>query len=469
MPLAFYYHRDGLQTRDPFFGNRNQINTRSASLADKYPAKILLEVERRYGNMFVQLGIEKLSMFSGWHQLKQRKTCHYTLRGYNGAGWMAVTLEMDAGGNNGVFPYRQQHWNVWLAQAGAQGRLRAKYFFDAGDHVEAGGSRDQRSFVVLDAGRCSISSSNSESMHPALSPRILMSISRRITDKGYDEFPHGGNVVNYWCKSFLILDIFLADGIEGWLVDFNMGLSSYKANIQRHNTRSILVFREGTMRDTWTGMVIADVKIERNGETGDAVTRYPILAVLRALYSKVGAGILFDSFSQITVMFESLLQVRMNVGILQVIGAWGNSWIAWITTKCIFVSIAMTLAQVEIAKRTSLVNACVQRMFPTIQVVWYLSLVRYDRHTLASTRAREIVRPTNFGIRTKTRLASYVDSMCVGWMLFLISWNIMMYSPPIRVGDRGLKGGLRLGRIWMWYRFVDCLHVSGSYQAYVSV
>ncbi|KAK0501963.1 hypothetical protein EDD18DRAFT_1100462 [Armillaria luteobubalina] len=241
--------------------------------------------------MFTQLGIEKLSMFSGWHRSKQRKTCHYTLRGYNGAGWMAVTLEMDAGGNDGVFPYRQQHWNVWLAQAGAQGRLRAKYFFDAGDHVEAGGSRDQRSFVVLDAGR----SSNSESMCPALSPRILTSISRRITNKGYDEFPHG------------------ADGIEGWLVDFNMGLSSYKANIQRHNTRSILVFREGTMRDTWTGMVrmflvvvfgtrsitsssaiifkqvkaanpgklivVADVKIERNGETGDAVTRYPILAV----------------------------------------------------------------------------------------------------------------------------------------------------------------------------------------------
>ncbi|KAK0488363.1 hypothetical protein EDD18DRAFT_1110333 [Armillaria luteobubalina] len=228
MPLAFYYHRDGLQTRDPFFGDRNQINTRSASLADEYPAKILLEAERRYGNMFAQLGIEKLSMFSGWHQSKQRKTCHYTLRGYNGAGWMAVTLEMDAGGNDGVFPYGQQHWN---------GRLRAKYFFDAGDHVEAGGSRDQRSFVVLDAGRCSISSLNSESMRPALSPRILTSISRRITDKGYDEFPHG------------------ADGIEGWLVDFNMGLSSYKANIQRHNTRSILVFREGTMRDTWTGMV----------------------------------------------------------------------------------------------------------------------------------------------------------------------------------------------------------------------
>ncbi|KAK0488086.1 hypothetical protein EDD18DRAFT_1110694 [Armillaria luteobubalina] len=446
-----------------FFGDQNQINTCSASLADEYPAKILLEAERRYGNMFAQLGIEKLSMFSGWHRSKQRKMCHYTLCGYNGAGWMVVTLEMDAGGNDGVFPYGQQHWNVWLAQAGAQGRLRAKYFFDAGDHVE------------LENPMYTLISSNSESMCPALSPQILTSISRRITDKGYNEFPHGGNVVNYWCKSFLILDIFLADGIEGWLVNFNMGLSSYKANIQRHNTRSILVFREGTMRDTWTGMVVADVKIERNRETGDAVTRVIESSLLQSRVCRVylmqsgRAGILFNSFLQITIVFESLLQVRMNVGILQVIGAWGNSWIAWITTKCIFVSIAMTLARVEIAKRTSLVNTCVQRMFPTIQVVWYLSLVRYDRHTLALTRAREIVRPTNFGIRTKTRLALYVDSMCVGWMLFLISWNIMMYSPPIRVGDQGLKGGLRLGRIWMWYRFVDRLHVSGSYQAYVSV
>ncbi|KAK0497623.1 hypothetical protein EDD18DRAFT_1351391 [Armillaria luteobubalina] len=127
MPLAFYYHRDGLQTRDPFFGDQNQINTRSVSLGDEYPAKILLEAERRYGSTFAQLGIEKLSML---------KTYHYTLCGYNGAGWMTITLEMEAGNNDGVFPYGQQHWNYWLAQAGAQGNLKAKYFFDARDHVE---------------------------------------------------------------------------------------------------------------------------------------------------------------------------------------------------------------------------------------------------------------------------------------------------------------------------------------------
>ncbi|KAK0492878.1 hypothetical protein EDD18DRAFT_1108488 [Armillaria luteobubalina] len=109
---------------------------RSASLGDEYPAKILLEAERRYGSTFVQLGIEKLSMFSGWHQLKHRKTYHYTLHGYNGAGWMTITLEMEASNNDGVFPYGQQHWNYWLVQAGVQGNLKAKYFFDARDHVE---------------------------------------------------------------------------------------------------------------------------------------------------------------------------------------------------------------------------------------------------------------------------------------------------------------------------------------------
>ncbi|KAK0489872.1 hypothetical protein EDD18DRAFT_1109745 [Armillaria luteobubalina] len=97
------------------------------SLGNEYPVKILLEAERRYGSMFVQLGIEKLSML---------KMYHYTLCGYNGAGWMTITLEMEAGNNDRVFPYGQQHWNYWLAQAGAQGNLKAKYFFDARDHVE---------------------------------------------------------------------------------------------------------------------------------------------------------------------------------------------------------------------------------------------------------------------------------------------------------------------------------------------
>ncbi|KAK0500976.1 hypothetical protein EDD18DRAFT_1101945 [Armillaria luteobubalina] len=94
-------------------------------------------------------------MFSGWHRSKHRKTYHYTLRGYNGAGWMTITLEMEAGNNDGVFPYGQQHWNYWLAQAGAQGNLKAKYFFDARDHVE-----------ILDLGTdatCAISSDPDES------------------------------------------------------------------------------------------------------------------------------------------------------------------------------------------------------------------------------------------------------------------------------------------------------------------
>ncbi|KAK0493672.1 hypothetical protein EDD18DRAFT_1108037 [Armillaria luteobubalina] len=86
-------HRDGLQTRDLFFGNQNQINMCSASLGNEYPAKILLEAKRR-------------------------KMYHYTLHGYNGAGWMTITLEMEASNNDGVFPYGQQHWNSWLAQAG---------------------------------------------------------------------------------------------------------------------------------------------------------------------------------------------------------------------------------------------------------------------------------------------------------------------------------------------------------------
>ncbi|KAK0505431.1 hypothetical protein EDD18DRAFT_1098795 [Armillaria luteobubalina] len=101
MSLRLYFLRAGLQARDPFFGNPKQIYVRSASINDDFPAKVLLEAERS----------------SGWHSSLPNPRNHYTLRGYNRAGWMSVTVEMERG-NRG------------------QSNLRAKHFFNPADHVE---------------------------------------------------------------------------------------------------------------------------------------------------------------------------------------------------------------------------------------------------------------------------------------------------------------------------------------------
>ncbi|KAK0472831.1 hypothetical protein EDD18DRAFT_1118117, partial [Armillaria luteobubalina] len=120
MSLRLYFLRAGLQARDPFFGNPKQIYVRSASINDDFPAKVLLEAERS----------------SGWHSSLPNPRNHYTLRGYNRAGWMSVTVEMERGNRGSVYTYEARHWNRWLARAGGQSNLRAKHFFDPVDHVE---------------------------------------------------------------------------------------------------------------------------------------------------------------------------------------------------------------------------------------------------------------------------------------------------------------------------------------------
>ncbi|KAK0227921.1 hypothetical protein IW262DRAFT_1292836 [Armillaria fumosa] len=107
--------------------------------ADPFPGNVLLEAERRYGAQLVQNGVDKLSIFCGWHRSRNNPRYHYTLWGYNAAGWMAFTVEMEAGTQGIDFAYGQLEWNIWLARAGGNlAMLRAKHFFDPADHVEAG-------------------------------------------------------------------------------------------------------------------------------------------------------------------------------------------------------------------------------------------------------------------------------------------------------------------------------------------
>ncbi|KAK0481022.1 hypothetical protein EDD18DRAFT_1468404 [Armillaria luteobubalina] len=57
--------------------------------------------------------------------------------GYNAAGWMAFTVEMEVANQGRVFPYGQTQWNNWLVRAGGNpAKLRVKDFFEPADHVE---------------------------------------------------------------------------------------------------------------------------------------------------------------------------------------------------------------------------------------------------------------------------------------------------------------------------------------------
>ncbi|KAK0499234.1 hypothetical protein EDD18DRAFT_1103653 [Armillaria luteobubalina] len=139
MSIRYYYLRSGLQKKDSFFGNCQQTHTRSASKADPFLANVLLEAERRYGARLAQEGIDKLSIFCGWHRSRKNSRYHYTIQGYNAAGWMAFTVEMEVANQGRVFPYGQTEWNDWLARTGGNpAKLRAKDFFEPVDHVEAG-------------------------------------------------------------------------------------------------------------------------------------------------------------------------------------------------------------------------------------------------------------------------------------------------------------------------------------------
>ncbi|KAK0478116.1 hypothetical protein EDD18DRAFT_1114238 [Armillaria luteobubalina] len=120
--MKFYYLRTGLQVRDAFFGNRQRIYTRSASITDWYPGKVLLEAERRYTSELAQHGVDKLSLL------------------LQSTGWMALTLEMEAGNQGQVYAYGRRDWKrwSWKARANGQGKPGRNLFFNTSDHIEAG-------------------------------------------------------------------------------------------------------------------------------------------------------------------------------------------------------------------------------------------------------------------------------------------------------------------------------------------
>ncbi|KAK0482302.1 hypothetical protein IW261DRAFT_1417893 [Armillaria novae-zelandiae] len=125
MSIKYFYIRVGLQARDAFFGDIKHLHPRSSNLTDQFPVKVLLEAERRYGNLLARENVDKLSIFSGWHMSLLNPRYHYTLRGYNKSGWMSVTIEMEAANQGLVYTYQRQDWNQWMP----------------GDHIQ--GSRSQ--------------------------------------------------------------------------------------------------------------------------------------------------------------------------------------------------------------------------------------------------------------------------------------------------------------------------------------
>ncbi|KAK0466563.1 hypothetical protein IW261DRAFT_1574470 [Armillaria novae-zelandiae] len=133
MPIKYYYIRAGLQAKDTFFGDIRRIYLRSSSLMDDFPAKILFEAERRYGKKLLGENIDKMSIFSGWHSSSANPRYHYTLRAYNPAGWMAVTIEMETANQGKVYTYYPQDWSWWTVRSGG---VCAKHFFELGDHIE---------------------------------------------------------------------------------------------------------------------------------------------------------------------------------------------------------------------------------------------------------------------------------------------------------------------------------------------
>ncbi|KAK0506783.1 hypothetical protein EDD18DRAFT_1343219 [Armillaria luteobubalina] len=60
---------------------------------------------------------------------------HYTLRGYNTAGWIVLTLEMQVCNWGKVFTYGSSSWKAWASKA-TGGNLLARHFFNIGDHKE---------------------------------------------------------------------------------------------------------------------------------------------------------------------------------------------------------------------------------------------------------------------------------------------------------------------------------------------
>ncbi|KAK0486443.1 hypothetical protein IW261DRAFT_1416223 [Armillaria novae-zelandiae] len=138
-----YYYMQSLRRQDPFFGDPQQTSSRSSSLQDIFPARVLLEAEMRYANVLAQNGVEKLSIFCGWHRSPQYRDEHYTLRGYDRAGWMVVTLEMKVGNAGRWFEYGPREQRRWLRNARNGRPLASKHFFRDRDHMEAWGIWDR--------------------------------------------------------------------------------------------------------------------------------------------------------------------------------------------------------------------------------------------------------------------------------------------------------------------------------------
>ncbi|KAK0477942.1 hypothetical protein IW261DRAFT_1420784 [Armillaria novae-zelandiae] len=117
MSIKYFYIRIGLQARDAFFSDIKHIHPRSSNLTDQFLAKVLLEAERRYGNLLARENVNKLSIFSGWHTSLLNPRYHYTLQGYNKSGWMSVTIEMEAVNQGLVYTYQHPDWNQWMVNS----------------------------------------------------------------------------------------------------------------------------------------------------------------------------------------------------------------------------------------------------------------------------------------------------------------------------------------------------------------
>ncbi|KAK0492433.1 hypothetical protein EDD18DRAFT_1108826 [Armillaria luteobubalina] len=81
-----------------------------------------------------------------WRETKSKNSLfyeHYTIRGYDHAGWMVVMLEMKAGNAGRWFEYGPCQRRRWLRNARNGRPLASKHFFRHREHVEAWGIWDR--------------------------------------------------------------------------------------------------------------------------------------------------------------------------------------------------------------------------------------------------------------------------------------------------------------------------------------
>ncbi|KAK0492849.1 hypothetical protein EDD18DRAFT_1108461 [Armillaria luteobubalina] len=117
-------------------------------LPDVFPARVLLEAETRYVNILARNRVEKLSICCGWHRSLKYPDEHYTIRGYDHAGWMVVMLEMKAGNVGRWFEYGPRVWRRWLHNARNGRPLMSRHFFRHREHVESLGLENLGSSIL---------------------------------------------------------------------------------------------------------------------------------------------------------------------------------------------------------------------------------------------------------------------------------------------------------------------------------